>query len=226
MRKIISTILVITLVFTVTLPVYAYEDIKTPTNYDEVVALKAQIEINAMEEMVWDDLYDQLAAQNALDGFELFQDFLRPEIESAVYDKYGITSQSVAAASDTRTYSFPKGGMVSYSGSLNTDNVVLCMNKEDTLKYYYDNTANFGDLLLSVLSFIPGTTLIGLAATANIALTASAKKEIKAAGYYSKFVTISWGGGAERGTYAYGWKTHPKCTVTGVTKIKSVKYGV
>jgi len=82
-------------------------------------------------------------------------------------------------------------------------------------KRRYDNTANFGDLLLSVLSFLPGTTLIGLAATANVA-----------AGYYSKFVTISWGGGAEQGTYAYGWKTHPKCTVTGVTKIKSVKYGV
>ncbi|MEY8297868.1 MAG: hypothetical protein ACLRJC_15915 [Emergencia timonensis] len=93
-------------------------------------------------------------------------------------------------------------------------------------KRRYDNTTNFGELLLSVLSFLPGTTLIGLAATANVALTASAKKEIKAAGYYSKLVTISWGGGAEQGTYAYGWKTHPKCTVTGATKIKSVKYGV
>ena len=68
-------------------------------------------------------------------------------------------------------------------------------------KRRYDNTANFGDLLLSVLSFLPGTTLIGLAATANVALTASAKKEIKAAGYYSKFVTISWGGGAEQDVY-------------------------
>ena len=50
-------------------------------------------------------------------------------------------------------------------------------------KRRYDNTANFGDLLLSVLSFLPGTTLIGLAATANVSLTASAKKEIEGAGY-------------------------------------------
>ena len=41
-------------------------------------------------------------------------------------------------------------------------------------KRRYDNTTNFGELLLSVLSFLPGTTLIGLAATANVALTASA----------------------------------------------------
>lgn len=222
MKKLISILLVFTMVFMTTISVCAKDTVGYES--EKKVEIEIQNEINNMEEYVWIDLYNQLAAQDALGLYETFKELLRPEIEAVVYEKYGI---SPLASSDSITYTFKKGGLVSYiSSPFDAECVDLCMNKEDTLEYFYDNTTNVGDLILLVLGVIPGTQLIGLAANLNLVLTVSAKANIKAAGYYSRIKTVSTAGGTEKGTYAYAWDTHPTHTIYSVKSVKTVKYGV
>lgn len=229
MKKLVSMLLVVSMLFLSTVQVYAHQEVFESIDSDAALELKIQSEIAKMEEMVWEDLYNQLAAQNALDGLEFFKEALRPDIERIVYEKYNVLpiSNMAEPRGTTYIYNFPNGGLVAYTGSLNTEQVVLCMNPQDTLEYVFDSSATVGDMIISVLTFLPGTNLIGLAATAKLALTVTAKNEIKAAGYYSKVITISWGSGAEYGSYAYGWDTHPTCTISdAVSGIRYLQYGV
>lgn len=170
------------------------------------------------------DLYNQLAAQDALDGFEYFGAELRPEIEQTIYEKQGVNYPTISASrstGDTYSYSFPNGGVVTYNGTLNTENIVLCMNPEDTLLYFYDHVS-LSDYITAVLGFVPGTQIIGHAGLAKLSLVDMAQAEINDAGFYAKIIFISWGSRAEQGTYGYGWSTHPLCTVYDVNQITSV----
>ena len=79
---------------------------------------------------------------------------------------------------------------------------------------------------MAVLGFIPGTAIIVTGGILSIVFNSSVKNDLKAADYYMKIMTISWGSGAEYGEYVYGWDDHPWCTINGATSTPYVKWGV
>ena len=222
MKKIMSLLLSLVMVASLTMPAYAMD---TSSDYQsEAMALKIQQEIKETEDLVWADLYNQLAAQDALDGIEYFKEARRPRIAEKVYAKYSL-NESRAATS--RQYYFPNGGMVCYNGSLNTENVELCMTKEQTLQNYFSGQrVSYTDYIAIVLGFIPGLQIMTLAGTCNIILRNLAENNIVNAGYYTRLLYISWGAGAEQGCYAYGWDDHPYCYLNNDSYVvTSVHYG-
>lgn len=227
MKKMLCMILAIVMCLSVCAPAYAsgVESIDSTENV-ELVEKRIQQEILAMEEAVWADLHRQLAAQNALDGMPYFQAALQPEIEQVVYAKYNLEPPTNSTQSLTANYSynFPNGGMVHYTGSLNTENAVLFMTDDQTLRYYY-NPVTFSDYVSEVLGYIPLLSILTLASSFSIVLEQLAKQEIEAADYYSRMLHISWGAGAEQATYAYGWTTYPTATVYSANSITGVYSG-
>ena len=223
MKKLLCMMIVIVLTFSMTLSAYA-EPLSLNSSSLE---MQIQDEIKRMEEIVYADLYDQLAEQDALDGIEYFKAFLKAEIEQAVYSKYSAYGDVVLPAStnDTYSYYFTNGGVVEYEGSLNAEYVVVCMNPDATMEYYYSDEYTVGDLILEVIGWIPGTDLISLSATFNGILTDAAKVEIRENDYYAKMVTITWGSGLEYGCYSYGWSTHPICRITDAVNQPEAWFG-
>ena len=202
MKKAISLILTLVMIMSLTIPAYA-NDLAIGD-----MEAKIQREIEVAEEHVWEDLYNQLAAQDALDGMEYFKDALRPEIESAVRAKY--SNVSLSSVSTTLQYNFPNGGMVCYDGALNTKNIEVFMTREQTLKYYWETTGvALSDYVEFVLGLIPGTQLLALAAAGNIILRDIAHNNLEETNLFARLLHISWGAGAEQATYAYGWDTYP-----------------
>ncbi len=220
MRKAMSLILALVMIMSLTIPAYA-TDLAT----DDMEA-KIQREIEVAEERVWEDLYNQLAAQDALDGMEYFKEALRPEIESAVRAKYSDVGLSCAAT--TLQYNFPNGGMVCYDGALNTQNIVLFMTREQTLEYYWETTGvTFADYVEFVIGLIPGTQMLLIAAAGKIILRDIAQDNLEKTNLYARLLHISWGAGAEQATYAYGWDTYPYGYVyDDYAVVTDVHYGV
>ena len=80
--------------------------------------------------------------------------------------------------------------------------------------------------LYKLLVAIIVTPLLSYANAVSIIMTAQARQEVIATDYYSKVLTISSGAGAEKGSYVYGWDTHPICYIYDSTKSPDVYYGV
>ena len=218
MRKYITVLIIISMLTVFTVPAYA--DYNTNTNISTGELEKAICE---MEEQVWEDLYNQLEAQDALGGIEYFKNALRPEIRKVIYERYGVEEFTTLSTNNpTFMYYFPNGGAVSYTGSLNTENIILFLNEEGTKLYYFDNTFTFGDLITAVVSF--GFVLVGYNALAKLAMNYATKQEVEDNGFYSKVMSISWGAGAESGTYIYAWDNHPHAYVYEVNSIVDVDY--
>lgn len=202
MRKATSLILALVMIMSLTIPVYA-----TDLVIDDM-EVKIQREIEVAEESVWEDLYNQLAAQDALDGMEYFKEALRPEIESAIRAKY--SNVSLSSAATTLQYHFPNGGMVCYDGTLNTENIVLFMTREQTLEYYWEtNGVTFIDYVEFVLGLVPGNLMFTIAAAGDLILRDIAQENLEETDLYARLLYISWGSGAEQACYAYGWDTYP-----------------
>ena len=216
MRKVMSLILALVMIMSLTIPAYA-----TDLAPDDMEA-KIQREIEVAEERVWEDLYNQLAAQDALDGMEYFKEALRPEIEATVRAKYN--NVNLSSAVTTLQYNFPNGGMICYDGTLNTENIVLYMTREQTLEYYWETTkVTFADYVILVLGSIPGSFMLFISSIGNLILKDIAEKNLEETDLYARLLCISWGAGAEQACYAYGWDTYPygyvyddNAVVTGV----------
>jgi hypothetical protein len=220
MKRIVSLIVAIAILTTCTLSVFA----ESKASID---AKNITVEIERTKDMVWEDLYSQLEAQDALDGIEYFKQALYPEIVSTVCRKYGVDpSEYLNNKSSSTVFYFPNGGLVEYEGDLNTENYVLCMTHDQTLvnSFTYDFQELFVDLVEIVLGMISGTYFWVLANLASVYFNATTRQAIADANYYSKILSISWGGGAESGSYAYAWSSHPYCTVY-YNSITNVEYG-
>ncbi len=224
MKKIISIVLVVALCVAIAVPVSA--DINIGTT-DVSLEARIQNDINELKEQVWADLYEQLAAQDALDGIEYFKEALYPEIVATVYSRYGVQPDaSVASENVSRTYQFRNGGMVTYTGSLNTENVVLCMIPEQVEDYWKEmDEVTLRDYLISFIEgYLGWRPLDWLFFAFPNTLTEMAKQEIEAADNYARILAISWGSGAEYACYGYGWTTYPSCTITDVDEVLDVQY--
>ena len=105
---------------------------------------------------------------------------------------------------------------------MNTEKSVLCMNPDDTKEYLDGPMVTLTRLIVRVI----GIPLLTYANIVSVIVTAQAKQEVIKTDYYSKVLTISWGAGAEKGSYVYGWDTHPICYIYDSTKSPDVYYGV
>ncbi len=104
------------------------------------------------------------------------------------------------------------------SATFNTEKSVLCMNPDDTKEYLWGTRVTLYKLLVAII----GTPLLSYANAVSIIMTAQARQEVIATDYYSKVLTISWGAGAEKGSYVYGWDTHPICYIYDSTQSPDV----
>lgn len=218
--------LLLTLAMFVALTSTAFATELTEVNKENLLEAQIQNEIQQMEEIVWADLYNQLKAQNALDGMEYFKSALRPEIEQTIYNKYNVQCQIASANAVTYRYTFPDGGMVCYDGDLNSKNVALWMIPDQTYRFWYEETKTSPlAMVMKVLGYIPSGGLITLMDFQDFSLKYLAQRAIEEAGMYAKVLFISWGSGAEGAVYGYGWNSYPTAEVYNAVRITDVAYG-
>lgn len=223
MKKLISCVLVSTMLFSLSVPAYADEasaSLATPSEAE------IQAEIEKMEQLVWKDLYNQLEAQDALDGIEYFMNDLRTEIAMSVYQKYGITPKAVPKSMWSIT--MPDGGVAIYEGDLNVEKTVTCLTPTSakTALGLGSSVTTLASFLNAAFKKIAGSVipLLSVAILAAKIQLWHARNVAEDSGYYIKVLGYSWGSGAESGSYTYAWDTYPMCYITDSVKAPRVIY--
>ena len=112
MKKRLCSFVLAAILLVASVPGASASNITTP---EQMYAL-AENEIQATMEVVMNDVYQQLDAQDALVLLDLYRQILEPEIRADVMEKYGLSAVSTETTriSGQKTYSLPYGGVITY----------------------------------------------------------------------------------------------------------------
>ena len=119
----------------------------------EITEEQIQAEIQARTEEVYDLVYEQLEAQDAVDMIDSYMDIFIPSIEFEVMMKYN----NGMIPYDDRMCVFAYGGMVSFTKVSNGDEVVdTYLDAENSYAYILEeDTLKVGDVLTMIIGYIP-----------------------------------------------------------------------
>ena len=210
MKKSISFVLVLVLVFTAS--IYGYAEESSVELEKSVLERK----IEAAKAKEYAELYRQLDEQNALEFMNQFIAVLDPQIEAEV--KLLNENSNSASMHSTNDYrlTFLDGGVTGYRNSIGANILSTYILPEASEKYIVEeSTLTIGALVAIFLGYIPawGSAMAGLFSLA-LTVTASQSSSIQAADGYAQVMNISDAAGIEAASYVRGWTTYPIVTLS------------
>lgn len=228
MKKIISVLLTMVMFTTFCIPIYA-ANINTPA---EVTEAKIAAEIQSEKERIFDSVYKQLEAQDAVGLMDIYIEILTPKIEAEVLSCYGVEMTSARST----TYTLSNGGAIGYDGI--SDAVVLDVYYTAEQYREYQNAHTdaaeglksftikgvFSYLVeaLNIKDMVSSISKWGSIFDALVSLKSwsdeLAQKNVNNADGYAEIINVSAAGGTETGSTVIGWDNHPKAVVPDIAK--------
>ena len=189
---------------------FAYADSSTDVENKEISS-----EIQEKKKEMHDLVYEQLAAQNALELLPVYEEILYPEIEQEVYSKYNISSHA-----SSKTYTATNGGLLQYKfdSDSETTTQVAIMGLDYDNSYYYvlsNNEFTMQDVVSNILGFVPGVgTFSSVLFTCVSIANGQANSSIKSAGGYAKVINTYSSPSGAKASVVTGWTDRFNLTVT------------
>lgn len=223
MKKILSLVLVITMLFASSTLGFASEKV----NQVSETNIENQIQLAKTQE--YERLYKQLREQGALELMDLFMEELDPIIEAEVRmaNSNKVEMEMVGNANKI-TLNYPNGGLVSYKNSINAYVLSTYLPPSLSKKYIVSNTEMaIGTVAVAALGSIPAWGgVLGALFSFRLFVTSSGSEAVKEANGYAQVMNISDASGAVAASYVRGWTTHPKIIIytDGLSDIKYQTY--
>lgn len=189
---------------------------------------RLQIRTNELYETV----YSQLEAQNALGLLDSFMNLLSPRVEGEVYAAYGVSTTSTMSAKTT-SYNLRNGGVLHYTDFGGVDTLDTYYNSTQYRAYVGEDAdllEEIGETTISkfikrlikekvadekILSIIDGWGLVWKALSkAKVLADKMAAKSVAAADGCAEIISMSAAGGTEQGTVMIGWKQYPNAVLS------------
>ena len=174
----------------------------------EITEEQIQAEIQARTEEVYDLVYEQLEAQDAVDMIDSYMDIFIPSIEFEVMMKYN----NGMIPYDDRMCVFAYGGMVSFTKVSNGDEVVdTYLDAENSYAYILEeDTLKVGDVLTMIIGYIPVLgTLTSTICNIQTIISKTNKQSIKNANGFARITNIYNPSTGKKSSVCIGWSTHP-----------------
>ncbi len=223
MKKRLCSFVLAAILLVASVPGASASNITTP---EQMYAL-AENEIQATMEVVMNDVYQQLDAQDALVLLDLYRQILEPEIRADVMEKYGLSAVSTETTriSGQKTYSLPYGGVITYLSEFDdyapTEVVATYLDRDRAYDYIFlgknDTTTDtdfvVGTIIQEAVGNIPYVSGI-----ANILFfleslaDSSIKSSISSANGYAKVINTRSREFNTSASVVTGWSTHNTAT--------------
>ena len=220
MKKILCTILCLTLVLTSTCFVFASD---SETMYG---TLDIERQIEAAKATEYAELHRQLEAQGALELMDMFVAELDKIIENEVLMTNGIDT-SVYSTNDYRL-NYPDGGLLGYENSIGGHVLSTYVLPEIGEQYIIPGeTLTIAEIANLFLGTIPAWgQAFSMLFSLKIKALASQSTSIENADGYAQIMNVRDISGSENATYIRGWTTYPYINVTtaGLSNIHFTSY--
>lgn len=203
-RRMICFMMVVVLLFTFATPAFALD-----SGINNEVAM--QNEIEERKAIAYADLHRQLAQQDALDMFEIFQQYLDAEIEAEVRAQYGIPGD---AEVNSGNFVFTYGGYVAYNGISDSKVMITVLDEPKGREYILNQFGiSMADIIDGLLGTIPhwlvNNPIFSALSMVHFVIDTVSNYQIAQNDYYAKLMVVSSDGAATTATYAYPWTTYP-----------------
>lgn len=176
-----------------------------------------EAEISEREQEIFDDIYNQLKAQNAEILFDTYKEILAPQIRDEIYYIHGypVANRSIIS-SYSRSYTFTYGGYVTYLKSVPdskpTEVAVLNLDYDDSYAFVLNSSSSFTiqDLATTILGYAPNIGAISsIVSTMNSMSTKASYKSISSAGGYAQIINTYSREYDTKASIVTGWYSHP-----------------
>lgn len=227
LRKFVCLLLIFTLTLPAGIIVFASSTIDKTHISSTITDGDIQQEIENEKARIYQDIYQQLEAQNATGLMDEFVAELTPDIEQHINSKYGLLVAQ-PASSNSLTYVLDGGGVMKYVSTFDTHVVRTCLLPHQSAKHIIP-----GEIfsILEIIAGISGATqspwggIFAVLINMYISLSVSQNNTIEANDGYAQIVTISTPSGSEKGTIVLGWKdSFPFVSIPDDSEQISIKY--
>lgn len=205
-------------------PAVAVEPLK-----EEALAVEIENEIQTQIDEIYNIVYKQLEAQDALNLIDSFMAIYEPAVRYSTMEEYGLLDiASIHAEDELVEYYFPHGGIFSCTHTqLGSESTSLFLNRADTDKYILNsNSGTIYDIALEILGHVPVFGfLFETTAKVKSIYDAAAKFNISQADGYSWTLNVYDPATDESGSVILGWKDYPMHTVNAATSA-DIRYEV
>lgn len=204
--KLVSSALALALVLNITFPAYASNPTSEMSTEDQI-----QQEITFRQQELYEVIYEQLEAQNALELIGEFEAILYPNIESQVQAEFG----GVQPIGDDDEQRAPYGGVVTYLSPIDgyQPSEVAITGLDYNNSYYYvlsSNSFTIGSIVETILGYIP---YIGACASLAFSIrswsTALSNNKILEADGYAQITNVYSPEFDTEASVVTGWDNYP-----------------
>ena len=202
-RKLMSVVLAMAMVVTMVGTAFAKE---------ENVDIAMQNEIDARMDIIMEDVYRQLEAQDGLVYLDVYEEFFLANVTHEVMMDYGIQTMDTDGKVN---YSLRNGGTIYYKSPVPdaeaSELVVTCLDRQRTLDYILDKESfSVGTIIESIVGDLGEIgSATGFVLTLRSFADAAAKSSIKKAGGYTEIVNTYNPTYKEGASIVTGWSDHP-----------------
>lgn len=179
---------------------------------EENVDIAMQNEIDARMDIIMEDVYRQLEAQDGLVYLDVYEEFFLANVTHEVMMEYGIQTMDTDGKVN---YSLRNGGAIYYKSPVPdaeaSELVVTCLDRQRTLDYILDKESfSVGTIIESIVGNLGEIgSATGFVLTLRSFADAAAKSSIKKAGGYTKIVNTYNPTYKEGASIVTGWSDHP-----------------
>ncbi len=178
--------------------------------------------IQARTEEMYDLVYGQLEAQNAVDMIDDFMEIFIPEIEFEVMQKYGMGIVPYGT-NGNRIFMFTHGGAVRYRTESGNEILATYLDEGDTTSYLLQkNDITLREIFVGVMGeYFDGTAFgawFKVISAIDIAVDLAVRNDIQSAGGYARIIAIE-DPDAGPVVVTYGWYTYPTVTYSDSVEI-------
>lgn len=223
-KRLVSMFLILAMCMGLTVPAFAAEPA-----VEKVLAVKIENEIQSQIDEIYNTVYEQLEAQNALNLIDSFMAVYEPTVRCCVMEKYGMLDiASTYANNESISYYFPHGGTLCFTNTqLGSESVSLYLNRADTDKYILNSSSGtIYDLVLEILGHAPVFGfLFETVAKIKSVYDVAAKYNISKADGYSWTLNVYDPATGDSGSVVLGWQNYPTATINASTS-SNVEYQV
>ena len=202
-RKLMSVVLAMAMVVTMVGTAFAKE---------ENVDIAMQNEIDARMDIIMEDVYRQLEAQDGLVYLDVYEEFFLANVTHEVMMEYGIQTMDTDGKVN---YSLRNYDAIYYKSPVPdaeaSELVVTCLDRQRTLDYILDKESfSVGTIIESIVGNLDEIgSATGFVLTLRSFADAAAKSSIKKAGGYTKIVNTYNPTYKEGASIVTGWSDHP-----------------
>ena len=206
-KRITSMLLAVSMLLGVSAQSFAYPEVD--------IESEISLEIESERNRIYEEVYAQLEAQDALVLLDTCLDILIPQMEASIYQKYNLDISTYGNPTK-ELYEFPYGGVITYvqKGS-STEVTEVCMIPDDAKTKLAEGAEyTIYNLILAVLGYIPPYG--GMLSTAILMkeiMTAPQIQAIKKCNWYTLVLKIADPISGARAAVTMGWEGHPYVTI-------------